>query len=760
MMEYADGGTLESRLVSMPGQRFTEDAARDIFRQIASAVRYCHRKQVAHRDLKTENVLLTAGSHVKVADFGLSNTMSHASHSPVGTPLYSAPEILFPGMYPFLHGSSSGSAAAAAAAAAAATSGAAAPAAAGRSAPGSARGGVLSAARGGVPSVPSLPKGALTDVRPPQHVEYTGLMADIWSLGVVLFRLVTGRLPFPAESMRQLKTLLFDGSGEEAALVLPFPTGPDKLSPSLESLITGCLRLNPFERLSADEALQHRWLSADASDSLTSFLLGGGGSGLDSGDEEDDEEEDAGKGHAAYAGGRLGSGAGARPRLSVEADANSAGGGGGGDSTLSSARDGSGPVSLSVFSGAAVASARGSGGRRFSAGGDAPVDFSAAAAAAGGGVGVSPGDDDEDGPVSLIVGRPGTAGGSGSLRGPSPVPAPDHAVTAAAPVTVRPSSSSTTLRRPIASAGPSSSASAAYSGRYGDAPGAAVSRRVSMTAAPVSRLSSTTAEADAAPPPPSYRFSTGSRQPVASFTSTASGGSASRPGSGRVVPSSTGDSGGSSPPSSVSEGNLSRSPVKSAVPLSPLMLGRPGGGVRLSLTGGLVTTPASSSTQQQSGGGGASLSPYTGLMGTPTSPAAAASSGGGVGASPPGSSRPPASPAHSGRTASGSGTSELLQAASVAAARRRTETGGAASPLSLAAAAAVAGAGLSPVSAGSSPRFPVASGGASPPGPAPASSRPSSGAGFATAAAAARGSVPSRLSLQSQGGSGSSLGRR
>ena len=41
---------------------------------------------------------------IKVADFGLSNTVSNGSRArtPVGTPLYSAPEVLFPHLYPHL----------------------------------------------------------------------------------------------------------------------------------------------------------------------------------------------------------------------------------------------------------------------------------------------------------------------------------------------------------------------------------------------------------------------------------------------------------------------------------------------------------------------------------------------------------------------------------------------------------------------------------------------------------------------------------
>lgn len=76
--------------------------ARSIFRQIAAGVRYCHRQNVVHRDLKPDNILfVTTGSlpgTVKIADFGLSSTVTSLgrARSPVGTPLYSAPEIVAP----------------------------------------------------------------------------------------------------------------------------------------------------------------------------------------------------------------------------------------------------------------------------------------------------------------------------------------------------------------------------------------------------------------------------------------------------------------------------------------------------------------------------------------------------------------------------------------------------------------------------------------------------------------------------------------
>lgn len=43
------------------------------FCQILSAVEYCHLKNIVHRDLKSENLLLDSNMNIKLADFGFAN---------------------------------------------------------------------------------------------------------------------------------------------------------------------------------------------------------------------------------------------------------------------------------------------------------------------------------------------------------------------------------------------------------------------------------------------------------------------------------------------------------------------------------------------------------------------------------------------------------------------------------------------------------------------------------------------------------------
>lgn len=62
--EHAGGGEIFDHLVTN-GRMKEEEAAR-VFSQIVSAVDYCHRNGVVHRDLKAENVLLDADMNIKV----------------------------------------------------------------------------------------------------------------------------------------------------------------------------------------------------------------------------------------------------------------------------------------------------------------------------------------------------------------------------------------------------------------------------------------------------------------------------------------------------------------------------------------------------------------------------------------------------------------------------------------------------------------------------------------------------------------------
>jgi serine/threonine-protein kinase SRK2 len=84
-----------------PYGRLEESAARWVFQQLVIGLDFCHRKGVANRDLKLENLLLDRdgrdGSRplLKICDFGYSkHEMNSSARSGVGTPVYMAPEVI------------------------------------------------------------------------------------------------------------------------------------------------------------------------------------------------------------------------------------------------------------------------------------------------------------------------------------------------------------------------------------------------------------------------------------------------------------------------------------------------------------------------------------------------------------------------------------------------------------------------------------------------------------------------------------------
>ena len=101
IMELCTGGELFDRIVQNTenGIQFTEKQAADIFRQMMSAINYCHKNGIVHRDLKPENLLYlnkNENSPIKVIDFGMSKRFDKEKfmNEKVGTAYYISPEIL------------------------------------------------------------------------------------------------------------------------------------------------------------------------------------------------------------------------------------------------------------------------------------------------------------------------------------------------------------------------------------------------------------------------------------------------------------------------------------------------------------------------------------------------------------------------------------------------------------------------------------------------------------------------------------------
>ncbi|KAJ6552054.1 hypothetical protein DFH09DRAFT_1366444 [Mycena vulgaris] len=94
VFEYVNGGQMLDYIISHG--RLRERVARKFARQIASALDYCHRNNVVHRDLKIENILISQTGNIKIIDFGLSNLYDPIGHLATfcGSLYFAAPELL------------------------------------------------------------------------------------------------------------------------------------------------------------------------------------------------------------------------------------------------------------------------------------------------------------------------------------------------------------------------------------------------------------------------------------------------------------------------------------------------------------------------------------------------------------------------------------------------------------------------------------------------------------------------------------------
>jgi len=81
--------------------------------------------------------------------------------------------------------------------------------------------------------------------------KYDGMEADVWSIGVILFALVSGRLPFDEKSKNLSKLLEKVKSGIFEM--------PENLSDDLKELISKMLTVDPNKRITIRDIKKHEW---------------------------------------------------------------------------------------------------------------------------------------------------------------------------------------------------------------------------------------------------------------------------------------------------------------------------------------------------------------------------------------------------------------------------------------------------------------------------------------------------------------------
>lgn len=99
IMEYCAGGSLRSLL--RPG-KIDEKYIGVIMRELLIALKYIHKDNIIHRDIKAANVLVTNDGSIKLCDFGVAAQLNHATlrrQTMAGTPYWMAPEVIMEGVY-------------------------------------------------------------------------------------------------------------------------------------------------------------------------------------------------------------------------------------------------------------------------------------------------------------------------------------------------------------------------------------------------------------------------------------------------------------------------------------------------------------------------------------------------------------------------------------------------------------------------------------------------------------------------------------
>ena len=96
VMEYCESGDLAGIIKRRTSKPFSEKQILDWFVQLSMAVDYIHSRHILHRDLKSNNVFVTANNIIKLGDFGIARVLDRTleqAKTVIGTPYYMSPEV-------------------------------------------------------------------------------------------------------------------------------------------------------------------------------------------------------------------------------------------------------------------------------------------------------------------------------------------------------------------------------------------------------------------------------------------------------------------------------------------------------------------------------------------------------------------------------------------------------------------------------------------------------------------------------------------
>jgi eukaryotic-like serine/threonine-protein kinase len=186
--EFVDGKTLRQQINEEP---FTLSEALNVAIQVASALIGAHAAGIVHRDIKPENIMVRTDGYVKILDFGLAKlTELQTTDSETETPTL-------------------------------------------------------------LQSNPGLVMGTVQYMSPEQaRGKNVGVRTDIWSLGIVLYELLTGRVPFSGETPSHVMVSLMEDE-------LPPLTVHANVPAELDRIVTKALRKNQKDRYQTAKELAH-----------------------------------------------------------------------------------------------------------------------------------------------------------------------------------------------------------------------------------------------------------------------------------------------------------------------------------------------------------------------------------------------------------------------------------------------------------------------------------------------------------------------
>lgn len=177
--------------IFFPQKGFGENIGRYLFAQLLNGLEACHKSGIVHRDMKTENIMLSENWEIKIADFGFATKADGKKgngllYTSLGTASYASPEIL-------------------------------------------------------------------------SKKPYLGVQADIFSLGVCLFVLVTGKMPFKHALIddpyyREIVKMNYNKYWEKISLkIIP-------VSSEFKQLFVMLINFDPCSRPTIEEAREHIWI--------------------------------------------------------------------------------------------------------------------------------------------------------------------------------------------------------------------------------------------------------------------------------------------------------------------------------------------------------------------------------------------------------------------------------------------------------------------------------------------------------------------